>query len=156
MANIMALLRSARMGTTIITRMHVRRTAFTGLTGSQAAYSSALDPGSMGFMDAAGIGAEEGGVAAAGVAVASDADLASVAEADLVTAVGSRVAAVSEAVMDSAATLGADFTEAAGSMVMAADSTGTLEADFTAAGAFTAVVAGSTVVVEAMEGDTGN
>jgi hypothetical protein len=158
MAGIMALLRFARMDIMIIPRMRVRPTASTDLIGSTAVYSSALDPGSMGFMGEAGFGA-----AAVSDAVLEVADLASVVEADLVTAVGSRAAAASQAetaveifaavtavgstataVLDSAETLEADFTA-----VVAVGSTATLEVDFT-------VVARRMVVGGGMAADTGN
>ena len=119
----------ANMDITTMRRMHAHLMVSTGLIGSWEAYLSAQDPGSTGFMDAAGIGAAEVGVAVAG------------AVADLVTAVGSGVAGDSE-------------VAAASQVVM--DSTATLEEDFTVAVDFTAVAAGRMVVVEGMEADTGN
>jgi hypothetical protein len=164
MASIMALLRFARMDIMIIPRMRVRRTASTGLIGSTVACLSAQDPGSTGFMAAAGIGAAADLDAVASDAVLQDADLASLAEADLVTAVGSRVVGASQAetavgspveavtaagstataVLDSAATLEADFMA-----VVEVGSTAALEVGFTA-------VVGRMVVVVGMAADTGN
>ena len=53
----MALHRFARMGITTTSRMHAHLTDTTDLIGSQAACSSARDPGSMDFMDVEATGA---------------------------------------------------------------------------------------------------
>ncbi len=169
----MAQPRFARMDTTIITHMHVRRTASTGLTGSTAVYSLALDPGSMGFMAEAAIGAAEVGGAEGMVAAAGVVE--DMVAAATVTVIAADMATDSEAGTAGAATahMAARFTNAeADSTAVTADSTATavdsmvtLEADFTAAEAvvFTAAVeglmaaeAGLMAAVEAMEADTGN
>ncbi len=129
---------------TTMLRMHAHLMVSTGLIGSWEAYSSAQVPGSTVFMDAAGIGAAEAGVAADTTVAAETTDAAMVMVSAAVTA-------------GSTATLAEDFTAAAGSEVaMAVGSTATLEEDFTAAVDPMARRLEVMVAVGVMAADTGN
>ncbi len=138
----------ARTDITTMRRMHALRMATTALIGSQAAYSSAQDPGSM-DTDAAGIGA-----AAATTVVA-----ATMGAAATVMAIEPDMAAdTAEETCVVVTTAPSMVTLAAVSAVTPVDSTVILVADSMAALAADSmqVEAGPTLVVEAMAAVTGN